>query len=136
MSTTTTTRTNDRTATLCLAFELGAGKWRLGFTTGIAQKPRERNGRGARYRRRAARDRAGPGAIWPGRRLPRGELLRGGPRRLLAAPFSHGARHREPRVDSASIEVNRRKRRAKTDRLDVGKLLNLLLRYEAGERKS
>jgi transposase len=38
-------------------------------------------------------------------------------------------------VDSASIEVNRRYRRAKTDRLDVHKLLTMLLRYAAGERK-
>ena len=34
-------------------------------------------------------------------------------------------------VDSASIEVNRRKRRAKSDRLDVGKLLYQLMRYRA-----
>lgn len=32
-------------------------------------------------------------------------------------------------VDSASIEVNRRQRRAKTDRLDAQKLLTMLLRY-------
>ena len=38
-------------------------------------------------------------------------------------------------IDSASTEVNRRQRRAKTDRLDAGKLLNLLLRYHGGERK-
>jgi transposase len=38
-------------------------------------------------------------------------------------------------VDSSSIEVNRRQRRAKTDRLDAGKLLNLLLRYHNGEMK-
>jgi transposase len=38
-------------------------------------------------------------------------------------------------VDSASIEVNRRKRRAKTDRLDVGKLLTMLMRYHQGEQK-
>jgi transposase len=36
-------------------------------------------------------------------------------------------------VDSASIEVNRRKRRAKTDRIDVRKLLHKLLRYHGGE---
>ena len=36
-------------------------------------------------------------------------------------------------VDSSSIEVNRRARRAKTDRLDAGKLLQLLLRWAAGE---
>ena len=37
-------------------------------------------------------------------------------------------------VDSASIEVNRRARRAKTDRLDGDKLLAMLLRHDAGER--
>ena len=36
-------------------------------------------------------------------------------------------------VDSASIEVNRRARRAKTDRLDGDKLLAMLLRYHADE---
>jgi transposase len=38
-------------------------------------------------------------------------------------------------VDSSSIAVNRRHRRAKTDRLDVQKLLTMLLRHVAGERK-
>jgi len=38
-------------------------------------------------------------------------------------------------VDSSSIEVNRRARRAKTDRLDGDKLLAMLLRYAAGERR-
>ena len=37
-------------------------------------------------------------------------------------------------VDSASIEVNRRARRAKTDRLDGEKLLAMLLRHHGGER--
>ncbi len=38
-------------------------------------------------------------------------------------------------VDSASIEVNRRARRVKTDRLDGGKLLTMLMRYLGGERR-
>lgn len=38
-------------------------------------------------------------------------------------------------VDSASIEVNRRRRRAKTDRLDGAKLLAMLLRHHAGEAR-
>lgn len=37
-------------------------------------------------------------------------------------------------VDSSSIEVNRRARRAKTDRLDGAKLLQMLLRHRRGER--
>jgi transposase len=39
-------------------------------------------------------------------------------------------------VDPSSIEVDRRRRRAKTDRLDAGKLLRMLLRYCWGERKA
>jgi transposase len=37
-------------------------------------------------------------------------------------------------VDPASIEVNRRSRRAKSDRLDAVKLVNQLLRHHRGER--
>ncbi len=36
-------------------------------------------------------------------------------------------------VDSSSIEVNRRQRRAKTDRLDAIKLLQMLVRWHSGE---
>lgn len=38
-------------------------------------------------------------------------------------------------VDSSSIEVNRRNRRAKTDRIDANKLMNMLLRHLNGEQK-
>ena len=38
-------------------------------------------------------------------------------------------------VDSSSIEVSRRKRRAKTDRLDAGSLVRMLIRFCAGERR-
>lgn len=37
-------------------------------------------------------------------------------------------------VDASSIEVNRRRRRAKTDRLDVEALVRQLIRYTGGER--
>jgi transposase len=38
-------------------------------------------------------------------------------------------------VDAASIAVNRRARRVKTDRIDGAKLLTMLLRYHGGERR-
>ena len=38
-------------------------------------------------------------------------------------------------VDPASIEVNRRKKRAKTDRIDATKLVGQLLRYHHGEKR-
>ena len=39
-------------------------------------------------------------------------------------------------VDSSSIEVDRRARRAKTDRLDLTGLLSLLARYVLGDRRT
>lgn len=39
-------------------------------------------------------------------------------------------------VDSSSIEVNRRRRRTKTDRLDACKLVTMLIRAELGEKKA
>jgi hypothetical protein len=39
-------------------------------------------------------------------------------------------------VDASAIEVNRRSKRAKTDPIDAGKLLNLLCRYHGGQRKA
>jgi transposase len=136
MSATTTTRPNDRTATLFLAFELGNAKWRLGFTIGPAQKPRERTiaarDTEALLREIAlAKERFGLRAEAPV--VSCYEAGRDGfwLHRYLAA---QGVGNHV--VDSSSIEVNRRRRRAKTDRLDVGKLLGLLLRYESGERKA
>src|SRR5262249_45263215 len=38
-------------------------------------------------------------------------------------------------VDSGAIEVNRRRKHAKSDPVDAAKLLNLLCRYHGGERK-
>jgi transposase len=39
-------------------------------------------------------------------------------------------------VDPASIEVNRKQRRVKTDRVDAESLLRLLIRYDSGERQA
>jgi transposase len=47
--------------------------------------------------------------------------------------FERGIQNRV--VDSASIEVNRRARRAKTDRLDALKLVTMLVRVAGGERR-
>jgi transposase len=124
------------TATLYLAFELGNGSWKLGFTTGLGQKPRERNVSArdvetvlleiirAKHRfglpdgsRVVSCYEAGRDGFWLHRFL-----------------VEQGIENRV--VDSSSIEVKRRQRRVKTDRMDVVKLLGLLLRYEAGERRA
>ena len=108
---------------LFVALELGCTKWNLGMSTGVGTPPR--------LRTIAARDLAGLQA----------ELARAKEKFHLPADapvascyeagrdgfwlhrflVAHGISNRV--VDSSSIEVNRRARRAKSDGLDVGKLL-------------
>jgi transposase len=135
---TATTRRFDPTVLrdiLCISFELGEGTWELSFTSGFGEQVLRRR---LRSRDREAllraievmKDRLGlPGdahvvsCYEAGRE---GFWLH----RFLEA---HGIENLV--VDSSSIEVSRRKRRAKTDRLDGESLLDLLLRHLAGSRK-
>jgi len=121
--------------TLYLAFELGNTDWILGFTIGLGQAPRRRKIKagdliGLEQEIERAQKRfglppkvrilscyeAGRDGFWLHRHLDR-----------------QGVENRV--VDSASIEVNRRAKRAKTDKLDVKKLLTMLVRYDSGEQK-
>ena len=122
-------------ATLYLAFELGSTKWTLGFTTAPAQRPRLRTiaagDLGALEREVvAAKVRFGLPAATPVHSCYEAGREGFWVHRWLEA---HGTVNVV--VDSSSIEVNRKARRAKTDRLDVRKLLQLLLRWAGGERK-
>jgi transposase len=129
---------SDRAATgtvLYLALELSWNEWKLGFTTGPAQPVRQRPLRardtdGLLREIAKAKVRFGLPADAPVRCCY--EAGRDGfwLHRFLC---HHGIDNRV--VDSASIEVNRRARRAKSDRLDVQKLASMLLRYHGGERK-
>ena len=136
----TMTRTEESTAvaaatapTLLLAFELGERSWKLGFTTGLGQQPRIRQ-ISARATDRVEEEIARAKARF---RLPADapvlscyEAGREGfwLHRWLGA---HGVSNHV--IESSSIEVNRRARRAKTDRLDLGGLLNLLARHHQGD---
>ena len=114
--------------TLYLAFELGKNTWKLGFTIGMAQQPRERTipaGALETFQQEITRAKQRFGLPEDARVVSCYEAGRDGfwLHRYLVA---HGIQNHV--IDSASIEVNRRQRRAKTDRLDVRKLLTMLLR--------
>ena len=138
----TMTRTQESTAPtitspikLLLAFELGERTWKLGFSTGLGQRPRVRQ--------------VAAGAVTQvleeiGRAKVRLQVPAATPvmscyeagrdgfwlhRSLVAQGITNHV------VDSSSIEVNRRARRAKTDRLDLAGLLSLLARYLQGDRR-
>lgn len=121
--------------TLYLALELSQKEWQLGFTVGLGQAPR--------LRKIAARDLAG---LAEEMRLSQARF--GLPETTPVLSCYEAGRdgfwvHRALTtlgvtnlvVDAASIEVNRRYRRVKTDRLDVTKLVTMLLRYAQGEKK-
>jgi len=121
--------------TLFLAFELGVEEWKIAFTKDLGTKPRVR--------------------VMPARDLTRLGREITAAKQWFALPANAAMRscyeagrdgvwlHRHLAtvgidnrvVDSASIEVNRRQRRAKSDGLDARKLLTMLLRYCAGESK-
>lgn len=135
---TTMTRTSESTAAsvLLLAFEIGEKSWKLGFSTGLGQRPRLREIPAgaldrlpeeiarAKVRFRVPADAAVISCYEAGRN---GHWLH---RWLLARGVTNHV------VDSASIEVNRRARRIKTDRLDLVGLLNLLARYVQGDKRA
>jgi transposase len=120
---------------LRLSFELGEQDWTLGFTVGLGQEPRKR--------KIAARDlKALEQEI--ARAKQRFGLPDTAPVQSCYEAGRDGfwlhryltAHHIENLVvDSSSIEVNRRAKRPKTDRIDAGKLVKMLVRYDLGERK-
>lgn len=122
-------------AVLFLAFELGSKEWELGFSTGLGQEARRRGMRAGDLEKlqkeiAAAKRRFGLGAETTVRSCY--EAGRDGfwlHRYLVQAGIENVI------VDSSSIEVNRRARRAKTDRLDAGKLLQMLIRYHLGDER-
>jgi transposase len=137
MSTRTAQRTlqNEMLGSLYLAFELSKKHWKVGFTIGMGQRPR--------IRTIDARDLEA--LEWEIRQACHRFKL---PETTHILSCYEAGRdgfylHRYLQmqgitnlvVDSASIEVNRRAKQAKTDRLDVGKLLGMLIRYHGGERK-
>lgn len=118
---------------LYMALETGVQKWKVGFTCGAGQQPRirtvdtgdlERLGEEIeRAKRRFGLSadvpvhscyEAGRDGFWIHRALERRKV------------------HNRV-IDSASIQVDRRKRRAKSDRLDVVGLLDLVIRRCRGE---
>jgi transposase len=122
-------------ATLYLAFELSNERWKLGFKIGLGQRPRERTIRAGDLKalqREIRQAKKHFGLAEDARVLSCYEAGRDGfwlHRYLVEKGIENLV------VDSASIEVSRRAKRTKTDRLDVGKLLTMLIRYDSGERK-
>ena len=130
-------KSNDTTekGKLYMAMELSQKEWKLGFSVGPGQAPRLRSVAGRDLERlkdeiRLARERFGLGKGVEVESCY--EAGRGG---FWLHRYLEGQGVKNLVVDSASIEVSRRFRRVKTDRMDVGRLLGMLMRYHLGEKK-
>jgi transposase len=118
---------------LYVAFDLGEDSWQLAMTVGLGRDPRMVSMPAGDWRRvieefRRAKRRFGLSEAAPVRSCF--EAGRDGfwlHRCLMAQGVENVI------VDSSSIEVNRRQRRAKTDRIDSRKLVKLLIRLHLGE---
>lgn len=120
---------------LFLAFELGAKEWKLGFSTGLGQKARRRGMRAGDLEKlqkeiTAAKKRFGLEAETTVK-----SCYEAGRDGFWLHRYLSQARIENVIVDSSSIEVNRRARRAKSDRLDAEKLLQMLMRYHLGDER-
>ena len=130
MTTTRNVQGMNRGPVLHLAFELGLEQWKVAFTIGLGQAPRVRSV--------MARDQAG---VVREIALAKGRF--GLPDDALVVSCYEAGRdgfwlHRwlttvgvtNYVVYSSSIEVNRKKRRAKSDQLDAEALVRLLVRLQ------
>src|SRR5215468_4539070 len=123
------------TPVLYLSLELGQKNWKLAFTVGLGQKPRlrtiaARDTEALMAEIRAARKRFGlaeDAAV--------ASCYEAGRDGFWLHRFLTSRKVENLVVDSSSIEVNRRRRRAKSDRLDAVKLVEMLIRWHNGERK-
>ena len=131
------TRSNEYTSdsVLFLALELSAAKWKVGTTAGRAQKPREKTIQagdleGLVTEIRKSKERFGLPAET--RVVSCYEAGRDGfwiHRWLVSEGIENIV------IDPASVEVDRRKKKRKTDRLDLMKLMRCLIRWFGGEPK-
>lgn len=123
-----------REAVLFVAFELSRREWKVAMTSGFGVAPWLRTiaaGNLAEVERVIAEARRRFGLDAGARVVSCYEAGRDG-FWIHRALVAQGVANRV--VDSSSIEVNRRARRAKTDRLDAVKLVQMLVRAWCGER--
>ena len=134
MTTNSQTQGNISHTTLHMALELSATKWKLGFADQIGRKPRVRSldaGDFNQLRKEIAAAKKSFGLDSDAPVISCYEAGRDGfwiHRCLVSMDIESHI------VEPASIEVNRRKRRAKTDRIDAQKIVIALMRWKAGDR--
>ena len=137
MTTKATRNAQDTTSagTLFVSFELSDKNGKLGFTTGHGQKPRERTVTARDQKRVLDEIAQAKRRFGLPETAPVVSCYAAGREGFWLHRFLEAHGMTNPVVDSSAIEVSRRQRRAKSDGLDVRKLLSMLIRYHEGERQ-
>jgi transposase len=136
MSATHATQSNTTAApVLYLALELSWNSWKLAFTVGLGQKARLRTVPARNTDLLLAEIAKAKARFGLPDGTPVASCYEAGRDGFWLHRFlvDKGIDNRV--VDSASIEVNRRQRRAKSDALDAVKLVEMLMRFHNGESK-
>lgn len=125
----------EASAILYLAFELSNKKWKLGFSIGLGQKVRIRTIDSGDLTAVKSEIGLARKRFHLTEKIPVMSCYEAGRDGFWLHRFLWAEGIRNHIVDSASIEVNRRKRRVKADKLDVNSLVRMLIRYSLGEKK-
>src|SRR5207245_8402405 len=112
---------NTPEATLFVAFELSEKTWKLGFTTGHGQKPRELSMPARDHERVLDEIAQAKRRLGLPETAPVVRCYEAGREGFWLHRFLLAQGSTNPVVDASSLEVNRRRRRAKSDGLDVRK---------------
>jgi transposase len=118
-----------------MGIELSNAEWKLGFTVGLGQAPRLRSLTARELTGLVEEIRLSKVRFGLPESAPVVSCYEAGQDGFWLHRYLTTQGVMNLVVDSASIEVNRRRRRVKTDRLDVGKLLMMLVRFVQGEKK-
>jgi transposase len=121
---------------LYLALELGWNHWKLAFTVGMGQKPRLRTIAGPDTALLLVEMKKAKRPFGLPEQAPVVSCYEAGRDNFWLHRFLIASGVQNLVVDPASIEVNRRKRRAKSDGLDATKLVEMLIRWRNGESKT
>lgn len=128
------TEYSDIKKSLYLSFELGESDWKLGFSTKLGEKPRRRMIPARDIKKLRDEIEGAKRHFDLPENAPVMSCYEAGREGFWLHRYLSETGVENLVVDSSSIEVNRRARRKKTDRLDVQKLLRMLIRYAYGER--
>jgi transposase len=134
----TMTRSDQSTAapmSLLVAFELSERTWKLGFSTGVSERPRFRQIAAGALDRLLEEVTKAKARFGLASDAPVLSCYEAGREAFWLHRWAVAQGWTNAVVDSSSIEVNRRARRVKTDRLDLVGLLRLLGRYVAGDAR-